>query len=216
MRNFNNDDRGGWKPKKTFGKRPFGGDRGDRNFDGPEMHQTVCDGCGDECEVPFKPNGRKPVYCRSCFKKEEGDEGSFDRRSNDRGGDRGERRDFDRPRYEERPRFEKPRYEDKPRFEKPQATENYKAQFEMLNFKMDLIIKALQSMGMATSALKPIKEAKAEKEMPKDEAKAAPKVEAEPEVKKEKAPKAAKAAKEEHEGPALSKPIKIVRKKKAE
>lgn len=81
---------------------------------------------------------------------------------------------------------------------------------------MDLIIKALQSMGMATSALKPIKEAKAEKEMPKDEAKAAPKVEAEPEVKKEKAPKAAKAAKEEHEGPALSKPIKIVRKKKAE
>lgn len=206
MRNFNNDDRGGWKPKKSFGKRPFGGDRdfGDRNSDGPEMHQTVCDGCGDECEVPFKPNGRKPVYCRSCFKKQEGDEGGFERRS--------ERRDFDRPRYDERPRYEdKPRFE-KPRFEKPQATENNKAQFEMLNFKMDLIIKALQQMGMATSAIKPVKEAKAEKETPKEEA-----VEATPEVKKEKAPKAAKAAKStESEGPALSKPIKIVRKKKAE
>ncbi|MEK9160250.1 MAG: CxxC-x17-CxxC domain-containing protein [Patescibacteria group bacterium] len=213
MRTYNNDDRGGWKPKKSFGKRPFGGDRGDRNSDGPEMHQTVCDGCGDECEVPFKPNGRKPVYCRSCFKKQEGDEGGFDRRDNDRGSDRGERRDFDRPRYEERPRYEdKPRFE-KPRFEKPQATENNKAQFEMLNFKMDLIIKALQQMGMATSAIKPVKEAKVEKEMPKEEVKVESK-EAAPEVKKEKAAKASKSA--EHEGPALSKPIKIVRKKKAE
>lgn len=208
MRNYSNDDRGGWKPKKSFGKRPFGGDRdfgGDRNSDGPEMHQTVCDGCGNECEVPFKPNGRKPVYCRSCFKKEEGDEGSFDRRDN--------RRDFDRPRYEERPRFEKPRFEDKPRFEKPQASDNNKAQFEMLNFKMDLIIKALQQMGMATSAIKPVKEAKVEKEMPKEEVKMeeAPKAEA---PKREKAAKATKSS--DSEGPALSKPIKIVRKKKAE
>jgi len=173
------------------------------------MHKATCADCGKECEVPFKPNGRKPVFCRSCFKKD--DEGGFDRRDNDRGSDRGERRDFDRPRFEERPRFEKPRYEDKPRFEKPQATESYKAQFEMLNFKMDIIIKALQSMGMNTSALKPVKEAKVEKEMPKEEVK----VEMAPEEKKEKAPKAAKATKSEHEGPELSKPIKIVRKKKA-
>ncbi|MEK7145561.1 MAG: CxxC-x17-CxxC domain-containing protein [Patescibacteria group bacterium] len=199
MRNYSNDDRGGWKPKKSFGGgRSFGGDRdfgGDREK--PEMHQTVCSDCGDECEVPFKPNGRKPVFCRSCFKKDDFEEGSNDRRNNgfernDRGSDRGERRDFDRPRYEE-----------KPRFEKPQASENYKAQFEMLNFKMDLIIKALQQMGMSTSALKPVKEAKIEKEMPKEE------------MKKEVAPKAAKATKSESEGPELSKPIKIVRKKKA-
>ncbi len=225
MRNYSNDDRGGWKPKKSFGGgRSFGGDRdfgGDREK--PEMHQTVCSDCGDECEVPFKPNGRKPVFCRSCFKKDDFEEGSNDRRNNgfernDRGSDRGERRDFDRPRYEDKPRFEKPRFEDKPRFDKPQATESYKAQFEMLNFKMDIIIKALQSMGMNTSALKPVKEAKVEKEMPKEEAKKEVKVEKAVELKKEakeeKAPKAAKPAKSEHEGPALSKPIKIVRKKK--
>jgi hypothetical protein len=24
------------------------------------------------CEVPFRPNGKKPVYCRDCFRKEDG------------------------------------------------------------------------------------------------------------------------------------------------
>jgi len=32
-------------------------------------HQVTCDGCGDECEVPFKPTSSKPVYCDDCFKK---------------------------------------------------------------------------------------------------------------------------------------------------
>jgi len=32
-----------------------------------EMHQVVCAGCGTNTEVPFKPTGVKPVYCRDCF-----------------------------------------------------------------------------------------------------------------------------------------------------
>ncbi|MCZ2809201.1 MAG: DNA-directed RNA polymerase [Candidatus Bathyarchaeota archaeon] len=34
-----------------------------------EMHKAVCAECGKECEVPFKPSGSRPVYCRECFAK---------------------------------------------------------------------------------------------------------------------------------------------------
>ena len=34
-----------------------------------EMHKTTCSDCGKECEVPFKPSGDRPVYCRDCFSK---------------------------------------------------------------------------------------------------------------------------------------------------
>ncbi len=34
---------------------------------GREMTQVVCAGCGVTTEVPFKPTGTKPVYCRDCF-----------------------------------------------------------------------------------------------------------------------------------------------------
>lgn len=33
-----------------------------------EAHKTTCDGCHAMCEVPFVPNGKKPVYCRNCYK----------------------------------------------------------------------------------------------------------------------------------------------------
>lgn len=35
------------------------------------MHTATCASCGDSCEVPFKPNGKKPVYCQACFRKED-------------------------------------------------------------------------------------------------------------------------------------------------
>lgn len=31
------------------------------------MHDAVCAQCGCNTQVPFKPNGEKPVYCRECF-----------------------------------------------------------------------------------------------------------------------------------------------------
>jgi len=34
-----------------------------------EMHKAVCASCGKECEVPFKPDGTRPVYCRECYSK---------------------------------------------------------------------------------------------------------------------------------------------------
>ena len=32
-----------------------------------EMHDTVCAACGQETQVPFKPSGDRPVYCRDCY-----------------------------------------------------------------------------------------------------------------------------------------------------
>jgi ATP-dependent RNA helicase DeaD len=34
-----------------------------------DMHKAVCSGCGQECEVPFKPDPSRPVYCRDCWAK---------------------------------------------------------------------------------------------------------------------------------------------------
>ncbi len=47
-----------------------GGGGFDRGFGGQrEMHKAVCADCGQECEVPFKPSGDRPVYCRECYRK---------------------------------------------------------------------------------------------------------------------------------------------------
>lgn len=35
-----------------------------------EMHPATCAACGIETEVPFKPSGDRPVYCKECFAKQ--------------------------------------------------------------------------------------------------------------------------------------------------
>ncbi len=32
-----------------------------------QMHQATCADCKKACEVPFKPAGDRPVYCKECF-----------------------------------------------------------------------------------------------------------------------------------------------------
>ena len=52
------------------GPRPFV-----RTSKGPlELFDATCDKCGIQCELPFKPRGGKPVYCRDCFRKNNGSE----------------------------------------------------------------------------------------------------------------------------------------------
>ena len=36
---------------------------------GRELFKVTCADCGKETEVPFKPDGSRPVYCRGCFSK---------------------------------------------------------------------------------------------------------------------------------------------------
>lgn len=32
-----------------------------------EMYDAVCAECGVKTQVPFRPSGERPVYCRECF-----------------------------------------------------------------------------------------------------------------------------------------------------
>ena len=58
------------KLKKEMSKMYRESSSGDRFGDAPrEMHKATCADCGKECEVPFKPDGSKPVYCRDCYQK---------------------------------------------------------------------------------------------------------------------------------------------------
>jgi len=38
-----------------------------------EKFKATCDKCGEECEVPFKPNGKKPVLCSRCYSENQKD-----------------------------------------------------------------------------------------------------------------------------------------------
>jgi CxxC-x17-CxxC domain-containing protein len=34
-----------------------------------QMYKAICADCGEECEVPFKPDEMTPAYCRECYSK---------------------------------------------------------------------------------------------------------------------------------------------------
>jgi CxxC-x17-CxxC domain-containing protein len=34
-----------------------------------ELFDATCSNCGKACQLPFRPNGSKPVLCRDCFGK---------------------------------------------------------------------------------------------------------------------------------------------------
>lgn len=153
---------------RSFSRPRFNNDRSDR----PDMHKATCANCGKICEVPFKPTGSKPVYCRDCFRDQEG--GGDSRPSQDRS--------FGRPNNQDRQMFDavcancgkncqvpfRPspgrdifcsdcfeknedagsnRSFDKPRFNRdagPRAeTPNYKEQLDSLNTKLDKILSLL-------------------------------------------------------------------------
>ena len=35
-----------------------------------QMFAVICDGCGQNTQVPFQPRGDRPVYCRACFEQQ--------------------------------------------------------------------------------------------------------------------------------------------------
>ena len=39
------------------------------NYRERTLHKAICADCSKECEVPFRPTGDRPVYCRECFAK---------------------------------------------------------------------------------------------------------------------------------------------------
>ncbi|HAM88421.1 MAG: hypothetical protein US83_C0004G0035 [Candidatus Falkowbacteria bacterium GW2011_GWC2_38_22] len=162
MGKFNKDDRFGGK--KRF-DNDRGGGRGDRS-DRPAMHHAVCSDCGRDCEVPFRPTGDKPVYCSNCFgNKESSSAGRYEGRQSDRY----ESRSQDRPRFPEKQMYQavcdkchkKCEVPFRPTGDRPvlcsdcfgknergggnnsASPDQYKKQFEILNNKLDAIMKIL-------------------------------------------------------------------------
>lgn len=52
------------KPLQT---NPVNAGKQDHHKGDRTMHQAICADCKKECEVPFRPSGDRPVYCRECF-----------------------------------------------------------------------------------------------------------------------------------------------------
>jgi CxxC-x17-CxxC domain-containing protein len=124
---------GGGFGRRDGGRGGFGGDR-DR---GPvTMHPAVCDQCGKPCEVPFKPTGEKPVYCNACF-------GGQREAGSNRGADRFSQRNYDSYKTFAKPDFRS----DISRG----SNDEVKKQLEILNGKMDQLIKAVEAMANTKS-----------------------------------------------------------------
>lgn len=110
-------DRGGFRDRGNDrgGRGGFGG--GDR-----EMHPATCNACGASCEVPFVPNGSKPIYCRNCFKRDDAAPKRFDRDA--RGGS-----SFREQRFDSR----------------PAGNDDTARQLKSIEKKLDLILEILGS-----------------------------------------------------------------------
>lgn len=183
MNDFKKNNRfgGGFGGKRDFQKRPsFGGDRGrfSGGFGGRDtmMHQATCASCGKTCEVPFKPNGKKPVYCKECFAANGGPEASSG----------------DRPRFDRKERFNAPHKEfgapahQGQGFSKPDGRlDEVKRQIDALNTKIDKIM-AILAANVPKPAAAPVAEAKAVEAAPAAEAPAPEKKAKKPAAKKKK------------------------------
>lgn len=171
MGNFNRDNknapqRGPFGSGRGFGGgRSFGG--GGRNMRRSQMHKATCSQCGNECEIPFKPTGDRPVFCSTCFSAQGGGNAG-----------RPDRKSFDRPHFNDR----KPSSNDKqmhkavcakcgdtcevpfkPMEGKPvycnqcfekggKNTIQFKEQFDAVSEKLDKIMKALKITVSAKTA----------------------------------------------------------------
>lgn len=120
---FNRGGGGGFSARKPWEKGGRSNDRGAGRAYGAEreMFQATCAACHEACEVPFRPSGGKPVYCKNCFDRSGRDEG------------RNEGRNFTRP--DRGPRESHAHHDD------------IRQQLEQLNKKMDRLIELMTEKG---------------------------------------------------------------------
>ncbi len=64
----NNQNRSGGRPQNRSGNRGNSSGFGQRRP--VELHKATCAKCNQETEVPFKPDGSRPVYCRECYQQQ--------------------------------------------------------------------------------------------------------------------------------------------------
>ena len=128
--NFGNRDRS-FGPKREFGNR------GPR----PTLFKTQCSKCGKECEVPFKPTGDRPVFCRDCFRENGGNENR-----------RPDERNFSRPAFQNT--------------QSAPADTNVKEQLTILNEKLDKVLHMLAAAAILKEQVHEIPEEPVSEEKP--------------------------------------------------
>ena len=88
--------RGGYQ--REGGRPSFGGGRPSFNRKGGnnedrEMFNATCASCQKSCQVPFRPSGDRPVFCRDCFGSNAGPSDDRGRRDDRASSPRFERRE---------------------------------------------------------------------------------------------------------------------------
>ena len=148
--------KGGFSRPSFGGGRPDSRSGGGRSFNGPsEMYNATCSKCNASCEVPFRPNGKKPIFCKNCFVRDDAGSNAYEKRG----------------------------YTDRPSFQKPQASVEdprigaMQRELTVIHDKLDTLIQALEgaayssvlkaSIDRTEKAQKPKKEAPAKKAVKK-------------------------------------------------
>ncbi len=153
-----------FKKNNRFGGDRPGGDRGGFRRPGgdagwpKEMFKAVCADCGKSCEVPFKPNGKKPVYCKECFVLHADDAPQNDgpRRDAPRGDFR--RDDFQKrefPRRDFGPAHTAPFPRPMPHEANDRKIEDLRKQIDAVNSKLDRIVSILMPAPKPTEKAEP-------------------------------------------------------------
>jgi CxxC-x17-CxxC domain-containing protein len=66
------------KPFQQFDKpRRFDRPNRESSFRERTFTKAICSDCKKECEVPFRPTGDRPVYCKECFPRHKEGAGVF-------------------------------------------------------------------------------------------------------------------------------------------
>jgi CxxC-x17-CxxC domain-containing protein len=130
------DDRGG-----------NGGGFGNRDERPVQLYKATCAECGKTCEVPFRPNGEKPVFCRDCFALKRG----TDERSERPDRREVQSRDFT-PRDYDKPAAPAPRPQSDPRMD------GLVRQLDLAMKKLDTLTQMVEGLALAAPAPAPKKE----------------------------------------------------------
>ena len=189
MKNFKRsgsegNSRGGFDRREEYGSRDDSRPAFQKKYD------ATCSDCGRVCQVPFRPNGKKPVFCTDCFSAKRGAPASH-----------GEQREFtprapQREFHEQRPTAPVTPVRDA-------RIDELKTQMQMVISKLDRIMQTLETAAKPAVAKEVVKEMTKEitlkaKPVVKPTAKPVAKVVAKPAVKvvaKKVAPKAKPVAK---------------------
>lgn len=136
----------GFGSAKRSGYQREGGrssfNRGGARSEDREMFNATCASCQKPCQVPFRPSGDRPVFCRDCFGSTEG---SSDNRG--RHDDRGLA-----PRFE---RSESNRTFTSKALAPDSRIDDLKHQMHALDAKLDRIIQLVGERTRVTDAVKP-------------------------------------------------------------